>query len=97
MLRKFKDLYNKNIKNVLQDRFKYRNQHQLPELSKIVINMGVGDAVVNSKAINGAIEALTAISGQKPYVAYAKKSIASFKLREGMKIGCKVTLRRDRM
>lgn len=59
--------------------------------------MGVGDAVNDSKAINGAVEDLTAISGQKPYVTTAKKSIASFKLREGMKIGCKVTLRRDRM
>ncbi len=97
MLIKFKDTYQKEIIKSLQDKFAYKNVHQMPKLSKIVVNMGVGEAVSDSKAINGAIADMTAITGQKPYVAKAKKSIASFKLREGMKIGCKVTLRNDRM
>lgn len=97
MLLKFKELYSKHIIENLQKRFAYSNKHKMPKLSKIVINMGVGDAVLDSKVINFAINDLTAISGQKPYTTYAKKSIATFKLREGMKLGCKVTLRRDRM
>lgn len=96
MLARFKDLYKDAVKN-LQEKFNYSNIHQIPKLSKVVINMGVGDAVLDSKVINNAIGDLTAISGQKPYTTYAKKSIATFKLREGMKLGCKVTLRRDRM
>ena len=97
MLVRFKDLYNKQVIKSLQDEFKYSNRHQMPKLSKVVVNMGVGDAVSDSKVINHAINDLTAITGQKPYTTYAKKSIATFKLREGMKLGCKVTLRRDRM
>lgn len=97
MLVKFKELYSKEIKKSLQDQFKYANVHQMPKLSKVVVNMGVGDAVSDSKVINHAISDMTAITGQKPYTTYAKKSIATFKLREGMKLGCKVTLRRDRM
>jgi len=97
MLAKFKDRYSANIIDGLQKEFGYKNSHQMPKLSKVVINMSVGDVVSDSKAINVAIEELTAISGQKPYVTYAKKSIAGFKLREGMKLGCKVTLRRDKM
>lgn len=97
MLVRFKELYQKQVIKSLQDEFKYSNVHQMPKLSKVVINMGVGDAVSDSKVINHAISDLTAISGQKPYTTYAKKSIATFKLREGMKLGCKVTLRRDRM
>lgn len=97
MLVRFKELYNKQIIKSLHDEFKYLNTHQVPKLSKVVVNMGVGDAVSDSKIINYAINDLTAITGQKPYTTYAKKSIATFKLREGMKIGCKVTLRRDRM
>ncbi len=97
MLLKFKELYKKEIVKVLQENFNYQNVHQMPKLAKIVVNMGVGEAVSDSKVINNAISDLTAITGQKPYTTYAKKSIASFKLREGMKIGCKVTLRRDRM
>ncbi|RTK93139.1 MAG: 50S ribosomal protein L5 [Rickettsiales bacterium] len=94
---KFKELYSKHVVKNLQKKFEYTNKHQMPKLSKIVINMGVGDAVLDSKVINFAISDLTAISGQKPYTTYAKKSIATFKLREGMKLGCKVTLRRERM
>ena len=97
MLLRFKELYAKEIVKSLQQKFNYKNVHQMPKLSKIVVNMGVGDAVLDSKVINSAIADLTAITGQKPYVTHAKKSIASFKLREGMKIGCKVTLRSDRM
>ena len=97
MLVRFKELYNKQVIKSLQDEFKYSNKHQVPKLSKVVVNMGVGDAVSDSKVINHAINDLTAITGQKPYTTYAKKSIATFKLREGMKLGCKVTLRRDRM
>ena len=97
MLSRFKDLYNKQITKSLQDQFKYSNKHQMPKLVKVVVNMGVSDAVSDSKVINHAISDMTAISGQKPYTTYAKKSIATFKLREGMKLGCKLTLRRDRM
>jgi large subunit ribosomal protein L5 len=97
MLLKFKELYIKEIVKSLQEKFLYKNIHQMPKLSKIVVNMGVSDAVSDSKVINHAISDLTAITGQKPYTTHAKKSIASFKLREGMKIGCKVTLRSDRM
>jgi len=97
MLLKFKELYIKEIVKSLQEKFLYKNIHQMPKLSKIVVNMGVSDAVSDSKVINHAISDLTAITGQRPYTTHAKKSIASFKLREGMKIGCKVTLRSDRM
>ena len=97
MLLRFKELYIKEVVKVLQERFNYQNTHQMPKLTKIVVNMGVGDAVSDSKVINNAVADLTAITGQKPYITHAKKSIASFKLREGMKIGCKVTLRNDRM
>lgn len=97
MLVKFKELYESQIVKNLQDEFKYSNKHQMPKLSKVVVNMGVSDAVVDSKVINHAISDMTAITGQKPYTTYAKKSIAAFKLREGMKLGCKVTLRRERM
>lgn len=97
MLSRFNELYGKDIIDSLQNKFKYTNKHQVPKLIKVVVNMGVGDAVFDSKVINRAISDLTLITGQKPYVTYAKKSIATFKLREGMKIGCKVTLRKNRM
>jgi len=97
MLLKFKELYIKEIVKSLQEKFLYKNVHQMPKLLKIVVNVGVSDAVSDSKVINHAISDLTAITGQRPYTTHAKKSIASFKLREGMKIGCKVTLRSDRM
>jgi len=97
MLLRFKDLYNKIIVDSLKAQFKYGNQHEIPRIKKIVINMGVGEAVGDSKVINNAINDLSLITGQKPLVTIAKKSIATFKLREGMRIGCKVTLRHDRM
>ena len=97
MLLRFKDLYNKNVVDSLKAQFKYANKHEIPKIEKIIINMGVGEAVGDSKVINNAINDLALISGQKPLVTIAKKSIATFKLREGMKIGCKVTLRHNRM
>jgi large subunit ribosomal protein L5 len=97
MLLRFKELYHKVIINALQQEYGYKNKHEMPKVQKIVINMGIGEAVADSKVINYAVNDLTLISGQKPLVINAKKSIATFKLRDGMKIGCKVTLRRDRM
>jgi len=94
---RFKDLYDKHIIGNLQKEFQYKNKHQIPKIEKIVINMGIGEAVLDSKVMNYAISDLTQISGQKPLVITTKKSIASFKLREGMKSGCKVTLRGNRM
>ena len=93
---RFKDRY-KSLRADLQKEFSYENVQQIPGIKKIVINMGAGEGVADSKVINNAVNDLTLISGQKPIVTIAKKSIASYKLREGMKIGCKVTLRKDRM
>jgi large subunit ribosomal protein L5 len=95
--KRFKDLYLTEGIEKLRDQFGYKNYHEIPKLQKVVLNMGVGEAVANSKAIESAMRDLSLISGQKPCVTKAKKSIAAFKLREGMKIGCKVTLRGDRM
>ena len=81
----------------LMDKFNYKNVMEIPKIEKVVINMGVGEAVGNSKALESAVADLTAISGQKPVITKAKKSIAAFKLRQGMPIGAKVTLRGDRM
>ena len=89
--------YNNSIKAELTKKFSYTSTMQIPRLEKIVLNMGVGDAVANSKALDDAVDELTIISGQKPVITKAKKSIANFKLREGMPIGCKVTLRGERM
>ncbi|OYN95478.1 50S ribosomal protein L5 [Enemella evansiae] len=89
--------YREEIKPALLEEFKYANVMQVPGLVKIVVNMGVGDAARDSKVIDGAIKDLTAITGQKPSVTKARKSIAQFKLREGQAIGCHVTLRGDRM
>ncbi len=89
--------YNNSIKDELTKKFSYTSTMQIPRLEKIVLNMGVGDAVANSKALDDAVDELTIISGQKPVITKAKKSIANFKLREGMPIGCKVTLRGERM
>lgn len=96
MLKRLKDLYREEIVLSLKKEFGYTNVHEIPKLLKIVINVGVGDAVSDSKVINNALEDLASISGQKPVITIAKKSIAAFKLREGMKLGCKVTLRKDR-
>ncbi|MDN6156269.1 MAG: 50S ribosomal protein L5, partial [Corynebacterium casei] len=85
------------IKDALNKEFSYDNVMQIPGVVKVVVNMGVGDAARDSKLINGALEDLTAITGQKPQLRRARKSIANFKLREGMPIGARVTLRGDRM
>lgn len=89
--------YNNEVKPELMKKFEYKSVMQAPKLDKIVINMGVGDAMANSKALDAAVEDLTQICGQKPIITKAKKSIAAFKLREGASIGCKVTLRGERM
>ncbi len=89
--------YNDTIRAALKEEFNYTNEFQIPKLDKIVLNMGVGEAVGDSKLINSVVEDMTLISGQKPVVTKARKSIATFKLREGMNIGVKVTLRRARM
>ncbi|ARJ67472.1 50S ribosomal protein L5 [Magnetospirillum sp. ME-1] len=89
--------YNTVVKPALQKEFNYANPMQVPKLEKIVINMGVGEAAQDSKKIEAALAELTLISGQKPVSTKAKKSIAQFKLREGQVVGCKVTLRADRM
>lgn len=85
------------VRKALQEQFGYTNPMEIPRIEKIVINMGVGEAALDKKKIEGAITDITAISGQKPVVTRAAKSIAGFKLREGMVVGCKVTLRRERM
>ncbi len=89
--------YQTTLKPALMQEFGYKNAMQAPKLHKIIINMGVGEASQDRKLIAGAIEDMTRISGQKPVITKAKKSIAAFKLRAGMIVGCKVTLRRDRM
>ena len=94
---RMKQRYTAEIRARLKEEFKYTNDMQIPRLEKIVINMGVGEATQDSKKLTSAIEALTAISGQKPVPTKAKKSIAAFKLREGMSVGTKVTLRKDQM
>jgi large subunit ribosomal protein L5 len=94
---RLKERYRSEIRDALKDEFGYANVMQIPGLTKIVVNMGVGEAARDGKLIDGAIRDLTSITGQKPAVAKAKKSIAQFKLREGMPIGAHVTLRGDRM
>jgi len=89
--------YSSTVRNALKEEFKYENDHQVPRIEKIVINMGVGEAATDSKKINHAVDELTLIAGQKPVITKARKSIATYKLREGMNIGVKVTLRRERM
>ena len=96
-LPRLKQRYREEIVPALQEEFKYANPMQIPGLVKVVVNMGVGDAANDSKVMDGAIKDLTAITGQKPQVTKARKSIAQFKLREGQPIGCHVTLRGDRM
>lgn len=97
MTARLKERFMNEITPALMEKFNYTSVMQVPKVEKIVINMGVGEAVGNAKALDPAIEDLTAISGQKPVVTRAKKSIAGFKLREEMPIGVKVTLRGDRM
>jgi len=94
---RLKELYVKDLRNKLKEKFKLENIFEVPKIDKIVVNMGVGEAALDSKKINSAIDDLTQITGQKPQMTQAKKSIAGFKLRKGLNIGCKVTLRKNRM
>ncbi len=94
---RLKQEFEQTIKPALREEFGYQSVMQVPKLDKIVINMGVGEAALDRKKIQGAVDDMTLISGQKPVLTKAKNSIAGFKLREGMTVGCKVTLRRDRM
>ena len=97
MSSRLKDLYNTEIREQMTKKFGYTNVMQVPKLDKIVVNMGVGEARENEKLLEAAAKDMEIITGQKPVLTKAKKSIANFKIREGMPIGCKVTLRGDRM
>lgn len=90
-------LYNEVIVGELKEKFAYKSSMEVPKISKITLNMGVGEAVADKKILSNAAEDLMKISGQKPIITISKKSIAGFKIRDGMPIGCKVTLRRERM
>lgn len=94
---RLRDHYNASVRKDLQEQFNYANPMQVPRLTKVVLNMGVGEGTGDRKKVEAAVGDMTLIAGQKPVVTRAKKSIAGFKLREGMAIGCKVTLRRERM
>jgi len=97
MAARLKELYSKEVRKKIADEFKIKNPMALPKIEKVVINMGVGEAIQNAKLLDTASEELSTISGQKPVITRAKKSIASFKLREGQAIGTMVTLRGDKM
>jgi large subunit ribosomal protein L5 len=94
---RLKDHYYDTVRNALLEEFKYKNPMQVPRLTKIVLNMGVGEGAQDRKKVDAAVGDLALIAGQKPVITRAKKSVATFKIREGMPIGCKVTLRRDQM
>jgi large subunit ribosomal protein L5 len=94
---RLQDKYKNELAQALQDKFKYKSSMEIPKLEKVVLNMGVGDVKENPKAMDSAVSDLALITGQKPIVTKAKKSVAAFKLREGMNIGCKLTLRGQRM
>ncbi len=94
---KLKDVYQERVVPALMKRFNYKNRMEVPKLDKIVINMGLGEAIQNIKILDSAAQELSQIAGQKPVITKAKKSIAQFKLRTGMPIGCMVTLRKERM
>ena len=94
---RLKDLYHNEIREKIKSKFNLKNIYEVPKISKIVLNMGVGEAISDSKKINSASDDLMSITGQKPVVTKAKQSIAGFKLRKGLSIGCKVTLRKNRM
>lgn len=91
------DLYQEEIRKSLREKFGYKNEMQIPKLEKIVINIGVGEATENSKTIDAAASDLATITGQKPIICKARRSLAAWKIREGMPLGCKVTLRGERM
>ncbi len=97
MKTRLEEHYHKNIHPNMVEKFNYKNKFEVPKLTKVVINIGVGEAVKDGKKIDSAIKEITAISGQKPVITRAKKAIATFKLREGMPIGVKVTLRKSHM
>lgn len=94
---RLKDKYQEEMVPALMQKFGYKNVMEVPRIEKVVVNVGLGEAIANSKALDAAVGDLEAVTGQKPIVTRAKKSIAGFKLREGMPIGCKVTLRGERM
>ena len=94
---RLQEKYQKEVMSALTEKFDYKNVMQVPKVEKVIINMGVGEAVGNPKALDSAVNDLTIISGQKPILTRAKKSLAAWKLRQGMPIGCKVTLRGVRM
>jgi len=94
---RLREKYESEVRPALMEKFGYKNIMQVPKLVKVVVNMGVGEATQNPKALDGAVNDMTAITGQKPIITRAKKSISSFKLRENVAIGCKVTLRGERM
>ncbi|MFZ5645229.1 MAG: 50S ribosomal protein L5 [Bacillota bacterium] len=94
---RLKEKYQNEVVKAMMEKFNYSNVMQVPKLEKVVVNVGVGEAIQNSKSLDAALGDITIITGQRPVVTKAKKSIAAFKLREGMKIGCKVTLRGNRM
>jgi large subunit ribosomal protein L5 len=97
MVARLKDTYKESIVKSLMEKFGYKNVHQVPAMTKITINMGLGEAKENSKIVESALKELALMTGQKPVVTRAKKSISNFKLRQGMPIGAKITLRGDRM
>jgi large subunit ribosomal protein L5 len=97
MAARLREHYQKNVTAALTKEFGYKNQMAVPKIEKIALNIGLGEATQNSKLMDGAVNELATVAGQKPVVTKAKKSIAAFKLREGMAIGCMVTLRGDRM
>jgi large subunit ribosomal protein L5 len=94
---RMRDKYTKEVAPALAEKFNYKSVMEIPKLEKIVVNMGVGDAKDNSKLLDAAVADMAAITGQKPIITKAKKSVATYKIREGMPIGCKVTLRADMM
>ena len=96
-MNRLQEKYKNSVRQSLVEKFNYKSIMQSPGVVKIVVNMGVGDAITNSKALDDAVSEMTMVTGQKPVITKAKKSIANFKLREGMPIGCKVTLRGERM
>lgn len=97
MANRLQERYQTEIRSLLQEKFGYKNPMEIPKLDKVVVNMGLGEVVQDARALDAAVADMTAITGQKPIVTKAKKSIAAFKLRAGMSIGCKVTLRGERM
>ena len=97
MTSRLQEKYMKEVAPALMEKFNYKNVMEIPKIDKIVINMGIGDAKENPKGLEKAVEEMELIAGQKPVITRAKKSVANFKLREGMPIGAKVTLRQDKM